>query len=288
MFAPALLRRPSAGRPVVAAALATVIALTMPAIARADVDIPALAGRPGAAKPMRDGQAWMGWSVGAQTATSAALPGSPSTLAATTQIAGVDVSSWDGNVDWASRWSSGRRFAYVKATEGTTYVNPYFAQQYNGSYQVGMIRGAYHFARPDRSTGRVQADFFASKGGAWSADGRTLPGTIDLESNPYGAMCYGLTRTQMTSWIADFLARYRARTGRHAVIYTTNAWWTTCTGNTTKFTATSPLWIARWASTPGTLPAKYPYYTFWQYSNSPYDKDYFNGDLSRLRALALG
>lgn len=244
--------------------------------------------RPGAAQPLRSGQAWMGWSVGAQKVTSAELASPPSTLSTTTPIAGVDVSSWDGNVDWASRWSSGRRFAYVKATEGTTYVNPYFAQQYNGSYQVGMIRGAYHFARPDRSTGRVQADFFASKGGAWSADGRTLPGTIDLESNPYGAMCYGLSKTQMTAWIADFLARYRARTGRHAVIYTTNAWWTTCTGNTTQFTATSPLWIARWASTPGTLPGKYPYYTFWQYSNSPYDKDYFNGDLSRLRALALG
>ena len=42
----------------------------------------------------------------------------------------------------------GVRFAYVKATEGRTYRNPYFAQQYNGSYNVGMIRGAYHFALP--------------------------------------------------------------------------------------------------------------------------------------------
>jgi GH25 family lysozyme M1 (1,4-beta-N-acetylmuramidase) len=283
---------PTSARPLMARAVAVaavVAALIAPSsLARADSESESGPRRPGVTQPLRAGQAWMGWSVAAQSAASTAVAAPPATLATVTQTPGVDVSSWDGTVDWASRWSSGRRFAYVKATEGTTYVNPYFAQQYTGSYQVGMIRGAYHFARPDRSTGRVQADFFATKGGAWSADGRTLPGTIDLESNPYGAMCYGLTKAQMTSWIADFLARYKARTGRYAVIYTTNSWWTTCTGNTTQFTATSPLWVARWATTPGTLPAKYPYYTFWQYSNTPYDKDYFNGDLSRLRALALG
>ncbi|MGI8723284.1 MAG: GH25 family lysozyme [Geodermatophilaceae bacterium] len=40
-----------------------------------------------------------------------------------------------------------------------------------GSYNVGMIRGAYHFARPDRSSGATQANYFASNGGGWSADG---------------------------------------------------------------------------------------------------------------------
>src|SRR6266511_817611 len=87
----------------------------------------------------------------------------------------------------------GIRFAYVKATEGTSYQNPYFAQQYVGSYNAGMVRGSYHFALPDASSGAAQADYFADHGGGWSADNQTLPGSLDIEWNPYGATCYGLS-----------------------------------------------------------------------------------------------
>lgn len=83
-------------------------------------------------------------------------PATSSATAATAAVAqtnGMDVSSHQGNVDWASWWGQGMKFAYVKATEGTTYKNPYFAQQYNGSYNVGMIRGAYHFGLPARLDG---------------------------------------------------------------------------------------------------------------------------------------
>ena len=45
---------------------------------------------------------------------------------------GMDVSSHQQNLDWVSAYAAGSRFAYVKATEGTYYTNPYFAQQYNG------------------------------------------------------------------------------------------------------------------------------------------------------------
>src|SRR5689334_24124221 len=59
------------------------------------------------------------------------------------KVPGMDVSSHQGDVDWKSSWNKGARFTYVKATEGTTYRNPKFTQQYGGSYDVGMIRGAY-------------------------------------------------------------------------------------------------------------------------------------------------
>lgn len=51
----------------------------------------------------------------------------------------------------------------------------------SGATNAGLIRGAYHFAHPDTSTGAAQATFFAAHGGGWSADGITLPGAIDLE-----------------------------------------------------------------------------------------------------------
>jgi GH25 family lysozyme M1 (1,4-beta-N-acetylmuramidase) len=227
------------------------------------------------------GEAFLGWRQPTTAAQS-----SPN--AVTAVVEGIDVSSHQGNVDWPYWWGQGKRFAYVKATEGNYYKNPYFTQQYNGSYNIGMIRGAYHFATPNDSSGANQANYFVDRGGAWSRDGKTLPGVLDIEYNPYGATCYGLSRSAMVSWIRDFLNTYKSRTGRDAVIYSTTDWWTSCTGNTSAFSQTNPLWIARYSTSPGTLPAGWAYYTFWQYSSTPIDKDRFNGAMDRLVALANG
>ena len=227
------------------------------------------------------GDAYMGWL--APTNASQSFEAVP--LAS---VEGIDVSSHQGNVDWAGQWNAGKRFAYTKASEGNYYTNPYFAQQYNGSYNVGMIRGAYHFATPNDSSGANQANYFVDRGGAWSRDGRTLPGALDIEYNPYGATCYGLTASAMVSWIRDFLNTYKSRTGRDAPIYTNLDWWTRCTGNSTAFNSTNPLWVAKYASSPGTLPGGWPFHTIWQYSSTPIDQDRFNGDQTRLVALANG
>jgi GH25 family lysozyme M1 (1,4-beta-N-acetylmuramidase) len=207
-------------------------------------------------------------------------------------VPGMDVSGYQGNVDWQTAWNNGARFAYVKATEGTGYTNPYFAQQYNGSYNVGMIRGSYHFARPNISGGAAQADYFVNHGGGWSGDGKTLPGALDIEWNPYaGGTCYGLSTSGMVAWIKAFSDEYHARTTRWPVIYTATSWWSQCTGNLGDFTSTNPLWVARYASAPGGLPYAWGVYTVWQYADSgtfPGDQDVFNGAYDRLQALANG
>jgi GH25 family lysozyme M1 (1,4-beta-N-acetylmuramidase) len=202
-------------------------------------------------------------------------------------VPGIDVSSYQGNVNWASYWSAGKKFAYVKATEGTGYQNAYFSQQYTGSYNVGMIRGAYHYGRPDLSGGAAQADYFVAHGGNWSKDGKTLPGTLDIEWGPNNT-CYGLSQAAMVSWIKAFSDEYHAKTTRWPVIYTATSWWTECTGNKGDFSSTNPLWVARYASSAGTLPFNWGFYTFWQYSSSPIDQDQFSADISRLKVLATG
>jgi GH25 family lysozyme M1 (1,4-beta-N-acetylmuramidase) len=215
----------------------------------------------------------------AGTAASAAPAGLP----------GMDVSSHQGNVNWSAAWNNGARFAYVKATEGTYYTNPYFAQQYNGSYNVGMIRGAYHFAIPNNSGGATQADYFVNHGGGWSKDGKTLPGALDIEYNPYGSTCYGLSQSSMRSWISAFINRYHYRTGRWAVIYTTTNWWNTCIGSYNAWASYDPLWIAHYSSTVGTLPPGYTVWSFWQWASSgifPGDQDVWNGTWTRLKVLA--
>ncbi|MBA2809140.1 peptidoglycan-binding protein [Streptomyces sp. KM273126] len=212
-------------------------------------------------------------------------------LAISTGPAGLDVSSHQGNVDWTSVKNKGAAFAYVKATEGTTYKNPNYSQQYNGAYNVGLIRGAYHFALPSNSSGTTQADYFVNNGGGWTGDGKTLPPALDIEYNPYGATCYGMSQSAMVSWIREFSNRVQARTGRYPTIYTTTDWWSACTGNNSSFGATNPLWIARYASSPGTLPAGWSAQTIWQYSDSgtfPGDQNTFNGTLADLQAFAKG
>jgi GH25 family lysozyme M1 (1,4-beta-N-acetylmuramidase) len=235
---------------------------------------------------------WMGSTIPAHEGSSAGSPaGSGAVVPMVTQTAGMDVSAYQGSVNWATAWANGGKFAYIKATESTTYTNPDFTQQYNGSYNVGMIRGSYHFATPDTSGGAAQADYFIAHGGGWSADGKTLPGALDIEYNPYGATCYGLSQASMVSWIHAFANEYNAREHVYPVIYSTYDWWSTCTGNNSGFATTSPFWIAKYSTSAGTLPGGYGFYTFWQHADSgtfPGDQDYFNGPISGLQALANG
>src|SRR5699024_1001220 len=112
------------------------------------------------------GQAYAGCSKDArQTSGTADSAQRMQTHAAATQTLGIDVSSYQGNVEWAYWWGQGVRWAYTKATEGTYYTKPYFGQQYNGSYNQGMIRGAYLFATPKTTSGAVQANNFVDHGG---------------------------------------------------------------------------------------------------------------------------
>ena len=80
----------------------------------------------------------------------------------------------------------------------SAYISPTFSSQYIGATDAGLIRGSYHFAHPDESTGATQATYFLDNGGesapprgiillsnvllgGWSADGITLPGALDIE-----------------------------------------------------------------------------------------------------------
>jgi GH25 family lysozyme M1 (1,4-beta-N-acetylmuramidase) len=210
--------------------------------------------------------------------------------AATWGPAGIDVSHYQGTINWSSVKAAGISFAYIKATEGTTYTDPQFSANYLHAYNAKVIRGAYHFAQPGSSSGASQATFFATHGGAWSRDNLTLPGMLDLEGG-----CYGLSTTSMRNWILDFYNTYKAKTTRDVVIYTSPSWWNTCTGSWSGMSAKSPLFVANWTSAANpTIPAGFPYATIWQYTDSgsvsgvsgAVDRDKFNGDSSRLLALA--
>ncbi len=250
---------------------------------------------PGSTIPLGDGYMGVGYvqdSQGFKADTRQLQLDAPSVVTpkASWGPAGIDVSHYQGSINWSSVKAAGISFAYIKATEGTTYTDPDFSANYLNAYNAKVIRGAYHFAQPGSSSGAAQATYFASHGGAWSADNLTLPGMLDLEGG-----CYGLSTSAMQSWILDFYNTYKAKTGRDVVIYTSPSWWNSCTGGWGGMSANSPLFVADWTTAANpTIPSGFPFATLWQYTDSgsvsgvsgAVDRDKFNGDSSRLLALA--
>ena len=206
---------------------------------------------------------------------------------------GVDVSHWDGDIDWDRVADDDIQFAYVKATQGTTFRDPKFADMYDGARDAGLIRGSYHFAEPDSSDGASQADFFVDNGGDWAPDGYTLPGALDIEWNPDpdGTDCYGLSKSEMAFWIHDFVDEYEGLTGRTPAIYCGQTWWGECVGSGDY--SASPLWVASWDDPAPNLPLGWTDHDIWQYGATTVDGidvdsdiNVFNGSHARLRHLA--
>lgn len=207
---------------------------------------------------------------------------------------GIDVSHWQGTVDWERVAADGITFEITKATQGDYYVDPTAAVNTAGAEAVGMFHGAYHFAEPDISSGEAQASWFVENGGDWYPDGWTLPGVLDIEYNPSGDTCYDLSKSEMADWVIAFSDTYVTLTGRAPIIYTNADWWNTCVGNSSVPDA-NELWVAYWGSSANpTLPSDWSDYALWQYSSEGdvdgvdgnVDADRFPGTLHDLRMLA--
>jgi GH25 family lysozyme M1 (1,4-beta-N-acetylmuramidase) len=210
------------------------------------------------------------------TAVTGPAPGGTATIASTVQ--GIDVASIQhdsGSINWGQVYSGGYKFAFIKATEGSYYANPYYGSDAAAAKGAGLIVAPYAFAIPNYTGGALQADYALDYSG-YAADSHTLPLIIDLEYDPYDQPvtnggdgtneCYGLTPAQMVTWISAFAAETLRRTGQSPAIYTTAAWWKTCTGDSTVF-ASDPLWIASFSTSPP-MPSVWSGWTYWQYSDT--------------------
>ena len=94
-------------------------------------------------------------------------------------IQGIDVSKYQGKIDWASVRSAGTHFAFIKATEGGSLVDERFIENWHGAKQAGVARGAYHFMFWCRSADEQAAWFKRTV----PNDPDALPPVLDLEWN---------------------------------------------------------------------------------------------------------
>lgn len=93
------------------------------------------------------------------------------------QTLGVDVSSYQENVDFAKLKEQGVEFAYIKATEGTTHTDTSFEDKWQAAAEAGVMAGAYHYFSYNAS-GTEQAQNFIKVVG--ELEGRLIP-AVDME-----------------------------------------------------------------------------------------------------------
>src|SRR5919106_3086138 len=132
-------------------------------------------------------------------------------------IQGIDVSKWQGKIDWASVRSAGTEFAFIKATEGGDHVDERFLENWPGARRAGVPRGAYHFmywCRPAHE----QAEWFKRN---VPADPEALPPVLDLEWNGHSRTCpFKASREAALEATMLMLREMEAHTGKRPIIYT--------------------------------------------------------------------
>lgn len=170
-------------------------------------------------------------------------------------LLGVDVSHWQGRVDWASAAASGRcEFAYAKATEGVSGVDRSFADNWAGTLAAGVPRGAYHFMVADCSAG-LQAEHFLR---TYPGDGE-LPPVLDLE---WGA---GGRRPSAASAI-EWLRVVWEGLGVRPVVYTSPAFAAQelVGPEGVEIARDHGLWVAHYGVESPTLPMHWSDWRIWQ------------------------
>jgi lysozyme len=131
---------------------------------------------------------------------------------------GVDISAYQGRVDWPVLARDDIGFVYIKATEGSNFVDRDFAANWAGATAAGLAHGAYHFFSLC-SSGTAQARNFLH---VVPIDKTALAPAVDLElaGNCAERPTPGAVDTQLMT----FLDLVRARTARTPVIYLGHDW----------------------------------------------------------------
>lgn len=201
-------------------------------------------------------------------------------------LEGIDVSYYQGTINWDSVKASGRAFAIARISDGT-YMDTKFDANWPAMKKVGLIRGAYQFFRPGQDPNTL-ADIVISKVGKLG-DG-DLPVTIDVEATD------GQSAATIISKMKTWLEKVETGTGKRPIIYSGKYFWQDNVGNSKEF-LDHPLWIPAYGPTCPNLPeGVWPTWTFFQYTDKAsvpgisggVDGDKFNGTLEDLQKLAGG
>ncbi|HEX6836748.1 MAG TPA: GH25 family lysozyme [Polyangia bacterium] len=196
-------------------------------------------------------------------------------------LTGVDVSTYQGTIDWAKVKASGRAFAITRVGDGLGGDNTFDAN-WAGIKANGMVRGAYQYFRASDDP-KKEADILLAKIGT-PADG-DLPPTLDLETLD------GQSAATVVANVKTWLSYVKMKTGRTPMIYTSPGFWPSI-GNPDL--SAYVLWVAHWGTTCPSMPTGWTTWQFHQDADNGtvsgisggVDTDVFNGDQAALNAIA--
>jgi len=203
-------------------------------------------------------------------------------------IPGIDLSSYQNPVNWANLAECGIKFAFLKATEGVTWKDPTFTDKWKQAKSVGILRGAYHFFRPNKDASEQADNFLNSLNAVGGLEANDLPPVLDTEAN--NSVGSSVIRSRWLEW----LKIVEQKSGRKPILYTYPSFWNGL-GSTPEFKA-YPLWIAHYRLGRPDIPGAWTTCYFWQYTDqgrikgiSDYvDLNWFNGELEGLQKFVQG
>jgi lysozyme len=200
-------------------------------------------------------------------------------------VHGIDVSSYQQKINWdkvdsMESYHIKLSFAFIKATEGVTLVDPYFQRNWRESKNSGVIRGAYHYFKPKKS-GLWQAKFFLQ---TVSLEAGDLPPVLDVEETGK------FSKKELQQNVREFLDEVEKKTKVKPIIYTGYKFYI---DNLKGEFDDYPLWIAHYYQPK--LKMKETDWHFWQHADNAtidgikgkVDMNVFNGDEEDLSALLI-
>lgn len=200
-------------------------------------------------------------------------------------VKGVDVSHYQGEIDWRALRQNGVRFAYIKATEGASLRDPRFAENWQRSHDAGMVRGAYHYFSLCKS-GAVQAANFIA---AIPAGTGSLPHALDVEQME--PCPKGRRIAHPLAEIGAFLDAAEKHFGQRPLVYTTQEFYEAYFRNgwSSEQLGKERFWLRSLHRAPG-----YGQWILWQYHNrgrrdgidGPVDLNAFNGSVEEFEKFA--
>lgn len=172
-------------------------------------------------------------------------------------VYGIDVSHHQKQIDWPQLKNGKARFVYIKSTEGATFQDRRFIENWNGAQQAGLIPGAYHFFTFCRSGADQAANFLTQ---FKKVKGTHLPIALDVEL--VGNCPKRPTREELAVELNSFISVVKAQTGCRMLFYTTPAFYENyLAGQFDNY----PLWLQSFKKKPK-LKGKRSW-RIWQFSN---------------------
>jgi GH25 family lysozyme M1 (1,4-beta-N-acetylmuramidase) len=200
-------------------------------------------------------------------------------------VKGIDVSEFQGSVNWPAVRADGVRYAFIRVSDGTTFKDQRFAQNWAGAKSAGVLRGAYQFFRANQDP-KAQAELLLASMGP--LDASDFPPVLDVETSN------GVAGASVLAKVRTWLDIVETKTGRKPLIYTSIGFWETLPA--APDLAEYPLWVANYGVSCPHIPEEWSRWTFWQKTDTGsvagisggVDVNAFNGTFADLEQFRDG